>query len=158
MGNASGAAPHSLARHAATLAGAPKDNPERATLNQFLLAIGDVKSVPVKAASQIARILPTLPHPRPRQVSERTCLPLIASAVAHGLTLEPGVMILRAFLWRGVQGGIENGVARDILKRGLAELVAAPTAVDERFRMSPAQIAMMAQTVGTDRLASRGLL
>lgn len=36
VGNMSGPAPFSLARHAATLSGEPDDNPERATLNRFL--------------------------------------------------------------------------------------------------------------------------
>src|SRR3546814_4634134 len=40
VGNLSGSSPFSLERHAATLSGSPANNPERATLNRFLLSIG----------------------------------------------------------------------------------------------------------------------
>jgi len=36
LGSTSGSSPYSLEKHAATLSGAPKNNPERATLNTFL--------------------------------------------------------------------------------------------------------------------------
>lgn len=93
LGNLSGAAPFSLARHAATLSGEPKDNPERATLNGFLQSIGPVGSVPVKPLRQIARILPTTPHPSPRKPTRRNAYALIASASASGLQFQPGVQI-----------------------------------------------------------------
>src|SRR3546814_13594099 len=44
VGNLSGSSPFSLERHAATLSGSPANNPERATLNRFLLSIGPVDS------------------------------------------------------------------------------------------------------------------
>jgi hypothetical protein len=121
LGNLSGAAPFSLDRHAATLSGEPSDNPERAILNRFLQGIGPVKSVPVKPIGQIARILPTTPHPSPRLPTLRCAYALIASAAASGLQLSgAGVTIPRAFSYQGVTAIIENGVARDILKAGLA--------------------------------------
>lgn len=73
IGSMAGAAPFSLERHAATLSGSPADNPERATLNRFLLGIGPVESVPIKPLRQIARLLPTTPHPSPRQPTLRLC-------------------------------------------------------------------------------------
>src|SRR3546814_9180119 len=70
VGNLSGSSPFSLERHAATLSGSPANNPERATLNRFLLSLGPVDSVPVKPISQLKPIRPTNPHPSPRQRSE----------------------------------------------------------------------------------------
>src|SRR5690606_32317683 len=102
LGSASGSAPHSLQRHAATLSGEPDDNPERATLNRFLQAIGPVQSVPVKPIRQISRILPTTPHPSPRSPTLRCAYALIASASAHALRLTPDVHVPRAFQFEGV--------------------------------------------------------
>jgi hypothetical protein len=44
--------PFSKARHSATLAGEPADNPERALLNRFVLSIGPMESVVIKPAGQ----------------------------------------------------------------------------------------------------------
>src|SRR3546814_10810834 len=52
VGNLSGSSPFSLARHAATLSGSTANNPERATLNRFLLSIAPVYSVPVRPIFQ----------------------------------------------------------------------------------------------------------
>ncbi len=97
LGNLSGAAPHSLARHTDTLSGEPSDNPQRAILNRFLQSIGPVGSVPVKPIGQITRILPTTPHPRPRSPTPRCAYALIASASASGRQLTPGVTLPRVF-------------------------------------------------------------
>jgi hypothetical protein len=146
------------ARHEATLSGEPEDNPERAVLNRFLQGIGPVRSVPVKPTGQIARILPSTPHPSPRQPTLRCAYALIASASAHGLTLEPGVQIPRSFVYQGVEGIIENGVARDILKAQMAHLVPAADPRDERFALTAAHIALIVDLIGEKALADRGLL
>jgi hypothetical protein len=157
-GRAAGSSPFSLARHEATLSGEPEDNPERAVLNRFLQGIGPVRSVPVKPTGQIARILPSTPHPSPRQPTLRSAYALIASASAHGLTLEPGVQIPRRFVYQGVEGIIENGVARDILKAQMAHLVPAADPRDERFALSADHIALIVDLIGEEALADRGLL
>jgi len=74
LGSMSGSAPLSLGRHAATLAGAPEDNSERATLNRFLLGIGPIASVPIKPARQISRILITTTPPKPAFAHASMCL------------------------------------------------------------------------------------
>ncbi len=116
IGSMSGPAPLSLGRHAATLAGEPEDNPERATLNRFLLGIGPVASVPIKPVRQISRILPTTPHPTSRSPTLRCAYALIASASATVTRLVVGAIIAQAVTHQGVEAIIENGVARDILK------------------------------------------
>ncbi len=158
VGNLSGAAPHSLARHAATLAGIPEDNPDRATLNRFLLGIGPVDSVPIKPVKQLSRILPSTPHPNARRPTARCAYALAASACAHGLQLRPQARIPRSFTYQGVAAVIENGVARDILKAQMASLVPAEEPLDEAFELSAQNVRVVAALIGADALASRGLI
>lgn len=158
VGSMSGAAPFSLDRHSATLSGEPENNPERATLNRFLLGIGPVSSVPIKPVRQITRILPTTPHSNPRTPSLRCAYALIASASASGNRLVPDVILPRAFTYKGVEAVIENGVARDILKAGMASLLTANDGLNERFQLSGLQIRLIEQIYGRDRLEERGLL
>lgn len=122
VGRAAGAAPSSAQKHARTLSGLPDGNPDRKVLNAYLQGIGPVGSVPVKPLSQIARVLPTTPHPKRRRPTPRCAYALIASAAAHGIPIKPDTMIPRRFTFLGVAGIIENGVARDIVKAGLADL------------------------------------
>lgn len=158
VGNLSGSAPFSLERHAATLAGEPEHNPERATLNRFLTSIGPVESVPVKPIHQISRILPTTPHPSPRKPTPRCAYALVAAASASGLPLIKGVQIPRRFTYQGVTGVIENGVARDILKAGMAQLVPHDNPVQEAFELSEVHIRILSGLVGTQQLVRLGLL
>lgn len=159
IGNLSGAAPFSLDRHAATLSGQPGDNPERATLNRFLQGIGPMGSVPVKPIRQIARILPTTPHPNPRSPTLRCAYALIASAVASGVQFAPApVTIPRAFTYQGVSAVIENGVARDILKAGMGDLLPSQNPVTEAFVLSDTHLRTIISLVGERLLVDRGLL
>lgn len=157
-GNCSGATPFSLERHKATLSGSPVDNPERATLNRFLQAIGPVGSVPIKPVSQISRILPTTPHTQPRKPTLRNTYALIASASAHGLDFSKPLHIPRMFIHEEVQGIIENGVSRDIIKAGMANLVAADNPKDEIFSLDSRQVDLVAELFGKEALIQRGLL
>jgi hypothetical protein len=158
IGNLSGAAPFSLARHADTLSGAPDDNPERATLNRFLLGIGPVASVPVKPKKQMSRILPTTPHPNRRSPTPRCAYALIASAVASGTPLTSETILPRSFRYMEVQAIIENGVARDILKAGMANLIEAADPSDEQFVLTSRHVDQLIGVVGLESLQRRGLL
>lgn len=158
LGNFSGAAPHSLARHADTLSGEPADNPERAVLNRFLQSIGPVGSVPVKPIGQITRILPSSPHPSPRTPTLRCAYALIASALASGQQFVPGVTLPRAFSYEGVEAIIENGVSRDILKAGMASLIGNTNPAAEAFCLSEQNIVVLSGLVGREALVKRGLL
>lgn len=159
LGNLSGAAPFSLERHAATLSGAPEVNPERAILNRFLQGFGEVGSVPVKPVSQISRVLPTTPHPNARSPTQRCAYALLASAAASAVLLsETPATIPRAFTYQDVSAVIENGVARDILKAGMADLLASPNPLDEAFILSDRHVALLVNLVGHVTLVERGLL
>lgn len=158
VGSISGLSPHSIVKHAATLSGDPADNPERAELNRFLLAIGPVKSVPVKPIGQISNILPSLPHSQPRKPTKRCAYALVASACAHGLHFEAGVEIPRSLTFKNVEGIIENGVARDILKAGMAKLISCSVPQFERFKLNQRQCTLISELVGVAALEERGLL
>ena len=159
VGNLSGAAPFSLDRHAATLSGEPSDNPERALLNRFLRGFGQVRSVPVKPVSQISRVLPTTPHPSARSPTPRCAYALLASAAASGVLLSSRpVTIPRAFTYQSVAAVIENGVARDILKAGMADLLPSVSPLDEAFQLSNRHVDFLVSLVGEETLIERGLL
>ena len=158
LGNMSGAAPESLARHGATLSGEPEDNPERATLNRYLLSIGPVDSVPVKPLSQLRPVRPTTPHPNARDPKPRNAYALVASAAAHAVRIEASARIPRCFTYDGVAAIIENGVARDILKAGVATLIPAADPRDEVFALDERQARMVVGLIGRVALETRGLL
>lgn len=159
VGSMAGAAPFSLERHAATLSGEPVDNPERAILNRFLQGIGSVGSVPVKPVTQISRILPTTPHPSARSPTMRCAYALVASAAATGTQLAaPPVSVPRAFRYQAVDAVIENGVARDILKAGMANLEEGSTPLAERFRLHQKHLDILIGLVGREMLDNRGLV
>ena len=159
VGNLSGAAPFSLDRHAATLSGEPADNPERALLNRLLQGFGEVGSVPVKPVSQISRVLPTTPHPSARSPTPRCAYALLASAAASGVLLSSRpVEIPRAFTYQNVAAVIENGVARDILKAGMADLLPSASPLGEAFLLSNRHVDILVSLVGEETLIERGLL
>jgi len=158
LGAASGAAPFSLERHAATLSGEPEGNPKRATLNRFLLSIGPVESVPIKPIDQIQRILPSTPHPISCSPSLRCAYALVAMASASGQALVEGVMLPRRFVYQGVEAIVENGVCRDILKAEMAQLVGATDPRDERFRLDAQHVGTLVRLIGREPLTNRGLI
>ena len=158
LGNAAGAAPLSLEKHAATLSGEPADNPDRATLNRFLRSVGPMDSVPVKPIGQLTRILPTTPHPSARRPTPRCAYALIASASACGIPLAAGACVPRSFNYQGVHAIIENGVARDILKADVATLISSSIPAQEMFELSARQLITITTLVGRQSLIDRGLL
>ncbi len=158
IGNLSGAAPFSLERHAATLSGEPENNPDRSTLNRFLRSIGPVDSVPIKPIRQITKILPTTPHPKPRQPTLRSAYALMACASASRLQFSSGVRLPRAFEYEGVTAIIENGVSRDLVKAGMAELIASTDPQLEFFRLAASHGSIIERLVGRHRLIDLGLV
>lgn len=174
LGSLSGVDPFSRERHAATLSGVSAERPERTALNLFLQALGGVDSVPVKPLSEYrSRLTPGYPSPKNlKTLSRRNGLTLAASALASGLVLRPGVIIPRAFDYHPddqdwpldsppparVRAVIENGALSDILRLGLADLVAAARPEQERLMLSAAQIARVCDVLGEETLRGWGLL
>ncbi len=170
VGNPSESSPLSKERHAATLAGESEANPEKSVLNRYLKSFGLVNSTCIKPLSQFKSLVPTTPHPSPRKPSPRMCYALMASAVAHGLSLEAGVVIPRLFShspdlddWdfpvpNNVTAIIERGVSRDILKAGLASLRPVTEVIDEAFVLDADQVRKLIGLVGENAARLRGLI
>ena len=64
----------------------------------------------------------------------------------------------RTFIYQGVTAVIENGVARDMLKSGIASLLAATDPSLEVFTLSAPQIELVKALYGATELAERGLI
>jgi hypothetical protein len=86
-GGSTAASPASVERHSATLGGIPYDNPERATLNGFVLSIAQMESVVVEPVGQFTA-RPTLHFPnKSGKLSLRQAAALVASAAANGISI-----------------------------------------------------------------------
>jgi hypothetical protein len=157
-GSSSGSAPISKERHSATLAGEPEDNPERATLNRFVLNIAAMKSVVLKPIGQfIAR--PTLRYPeKSMSLSLRQAAALVASAVANEISLDAACRIPRRVCVDGIAGLIENGVACDILTSGSGTVVPAQDPSDECFDLTAEQARKIVRLVGLRKCVDLGAI
>jgi hypothetical protein len=157
-GTSSGAAPASKEKHSATLAGIPDDNPERATLNGFVLSIANMKSVVVKPTNQFTP-RPTLRFPnKSRSPTPRQAVALAASAAANCLSIDGPSQIPRKLSIEGVDGLIENGVACDIITSGMASLIKAADPADECFDLTPEQSSKVIELVGQRKCINLGIL
>lgn len=174
LGSLSSRDPLTTGRHAATLAGVVHGNPERTTMNLYLQSLGEVASVPIKPLIEYRpRLVNAYPSPKSlKNLTTRNGLTIVASVLASGLKIEPGVIVPRKFSiapelenWpleeqppKEVEGVIENGAASDILKLGLVELVPALLPEDEAFRLNPAQMQRLISLVGEKFLSDFDLI
>lgn len=157
-GSTAGPAPASVERHSATLGGIPDDNPERATLNGFVLSIAHMDSVVVKPVGQfIAR--PTVRFPnKSRKLSLRQAVALVASAAANGISLDGACEIPRRLTVDGTDGLIENGVACDLLTSGAVEVVTASEPANESFALTIGQARSVVGMLGHRKCADLGVV
>ncbi len=156
-GSLSGPSPFSLKRHAATLGGIPEDDPETATLNRFVLAIGQMRSVVLKPSSRF-KPRPTQVFPRVRRsFSPRQAIALAATAAANGIVLNGGARLPRSVMIDEVSGFVENGVSCDIATSGLATVVASSDPADEMFILSSDQARSVVGFIGLKRASDLGI-
>ncbi|WP_339109987.1 GIY-YIG nuclease family protein [Thioclava sp. GXIMD4216] len=174
LGSLSSRDPLTSSRHAATLSGVVHGNPERTTMNLYLESLGEVRSVPIKPLTEYrTKLVNAYPSPKSlKNLTMRNGLTIVASVLATGLKLEPGVIVPRKFSiapelenWplkeqppKEVEGVIENGAASDILKLGLVELVPAVLPEDEAFRLDHAQMQRLVNLVGEKFLSDFDLI
>jgi hypothetical protein len=157
-GSSAGSAPLSKERHTATLGGQPTDNPERATLNAFVLNVAPMRSVIFKPVGQfVAR--PTQRYPSKSMMpTVRQAAALVASAAANGVAIDGACRIPRQVVVDGVAGLVENGVACDILTSGLGELVLAANPAAECFDLNADQARRTVDLVGHRKCADLGVI
>ncbi|MEJ6397308.1 GIY-YIG nuclease family protein [Yoonia sp. 208BN28-4] len=174
LGSMSSRDPLTTGRHAATLAGVVPGSPERTILNLFLQSLGRVSSVPIKPLSEYRkRLVGAYPSPKAlKNPTLRNALTIVASVLASGRKIKPGVVVPRKFAitpelenWPLkipppdlVEGVIENGAASDILKLGLVTLVAADLPENEAFQMDALQVQKVTSLVGRTVLDDWDLL
>lgn len=157
-GSTAGPAPVSKARHSATLGGNPEDNPERATLNRFVLGIAPMGSVVVKPIGQfIAK--PTVKFPKStRSLSLRQAVAVVASAAANGIPMDGACQVPRRLVVDDVAGLVENGVACDLLTSGSVSIVAAPDPANELFDLSASQADAIIGLIGRSKACDLGII
>jgi hypothetical protein len=157
-GSSAGTAPLSTERHTATLSGEPSDNPDRATLNRFILNIAPMRSVIFKPVGQfVAR--PTQPYPSKSMTpTVRQAAALVASAAVNGLSMEAGCCIPRRVVVEGVAGLIENGVACDIVTSGFGTVRPAIDPTTEVFDLTADQARLAVGLIGQRKCADLGVI
>lgn len=157
-GSTAGPAPASIERHSATLGGVPDDNPERATLNGFVLSIAHMDSVVVKPIGQfIAR--PTVRFlNKSRKLSLRQAVAVVASAAANGISMAEECRVPRRLMVDGIAGLVENGVACDLLTSNAVSVDAAADPAAECFVLSAQQAAAIVGLLGQRKCVDLGIL
>ncbi len=155
-GSSAGLSPVSKEKHRVSLSGIPADDPEKATLNRYLLSIGDVRSICIKVADRFKH-RPTIPHPSPRSPTPRQAYALVASAAANSVFLEPECVIPRKLVVEGVEGLIENGVCCDIAKSGIARLMPAGDPREEAFVLDETNVQTLMGFVDPQKLVDLGI-
>lgn len=150
--------PFSKAKHRDTLSGVPENDPERATLNRFVLAIAPMKSAVLKPLKRSIVPKATQRNRESFPKSIRQAAALTASAAANGVVLEGACTLPRRVEVDGVNGFLENGVSCDILVSGMATVIGAPDPLDEVFELSADQARVVCGLIGLKKCADLGLL
>ena len=131
---------------------------ERGIANRFFLKLCEqVRSVPVRPLSSV-RLRPTLPHRSARRPTPRMAAVLAASAIANRVLIETGASLPRVLEVDGTAMAIENGVASDILKAGLATLQPARDPVGEEFLLNETGVSALLDLIGEPVLVAAGVL
>lgn len=156
-GSTAGPAPSSGERHSATLGGIPDDDPERATLNGFVLSIAHMRSVVLKPARFTTR--PTIRYPsKSMKLSERQAVAVIASAAANGIDMSGACRVPRRVVVDAVEGVVENGVACDLLTSNAVSVEGAVNPADEHFVLSAQQTVAIVGLLGQRKCVDLGVL
>jgi hypothetical protein len=152
------ASPYSKAKHRETLSGTPENDPERATLNRFVLAIAPMKSSVLKPLRRTIIPKATQRNRAHFPQSLRQAAALAASAAASGVMLDGACALGRRVEVDGVKGFVENGVSCDILVSGMATVVGATDPLDETFQLSAEQARVVCGLIGLRKCMDLGLL
>jgi hypothetical protein len=144
-------------KHRDTLYGTSGDGGDRSIVNRFFQKLTSVESVPIKPLIE-RKVEPVGPHPEPRKFSPRQAAALAGSAIANRIMLEANCRIPRRLVIDGVPSIIENGVARDLLKSGMADLAPDSTPRHEVFLLPAAAVDYIKASIGVRLLEDAGIL
>jgi hypothetical protein len=152
------ASPFSKDKHTATLSGTPENDPERATLNRFVLAIAPMKSAVLKPINRNFVVKKTQRNREFMAPTLRQAVALVASAAANGVFLDGPCRLPRRVEVDGVKGFVENGVACDILVSRMADIIFAENPADEVFSLSSTQAKIVVGFLGLRKCIDLGVL
>lgn len=147
----------SRSRRTSTLAGDDAASEDRRAANRFFKELLDVGSVPIKQLGSLT-FEPLTAHPSARKPTARQAAALAASALTNRVLIEVDAQLPRRITFEGFDGMIENGVGRDILKSGLAELAEVTVPEDEVFVLTSSGVAAIRTFIPADILLSGGVL
>ena len=147
----------SRARRRETLYGDDPDCAQRALANRWFRDLAQVRSVPVKPVRGF-RAEGLWANREQFGFTGRQAAALAASAISHGVMLEPGARLPRRMLIEETDLIIENGVGRDILSSGMATLEPGHTEGEAIFRLSVDGYAYILDEVGVSRLIDAGIV
>lgn len=155
--------PESRAKHAATLGHDPLNpakDPETRALNEFMSTIVPVRSTPLKSRKKYRgnRVRHTTGTTRSADPKPRSAAALAVAASLNGGSLEAGAEIPRTFIYNGISGILENGVANDIIGTGIAEIISAQDPADERFGVTVGGAKVIRRLLGERLLDTLGLI
>ena len=146
-----------MARKAANLGGL-SDDPQRRVANEFFHSIaGKQDSVPIKPLG-FRRLEITVPHPNPRQPTERMAKTLVAMCLASEQLLSEGVCLPRLFPIEGNMYAVENGVAKDMLKAGMIQVTGTENPRLEQFMLTGEGYNAILNFIQRDRLEGLGVI
>lgn len=152
------ASPFSKDKHTATLSGIPENDPARATLNRFVMAIAPMRSAVLKPINRDFVPKKTQRNRETMSPTLRQAAALAASAAANGVFLDAPCLLKRRVEVDSVRGFVENGVACDILVSRMAEVIPAEDPADEMFRLSLAQANAVVGWIGRKKCVDLGIL
>jgi hypothetical protein len=135
-----------------------KLNPERATLNSFVLNIAPMRSVVLKPVGQFLTKATQRYPGKSMAPTVRQAVALVAAASSNGVFLDDACSIPRTVVIDGVPGFVENGVACDILTSGMANVVPASDPAGETFQLSAAQARTVVGLVGLKKCVDLGVV
>lgn len=155
--------PESRAKHAATLGHDPSNlakDPETRALNEFMSTIVPVRSTPLKPRKKYRgnRVRHTTGTTKSTEPKPRSAGALAVAASLNEGNLDAGAEIPRTFIYDGIPGILENGVANDIIGTGIAEIISAHDPADEQFCVTADGARAIRRLLGEDLLDTLGLI
>jgi hypothetical protein len=157
-GSVAGASPFTKEKHSTTLGGIPQDDPETAALNNFVLSIGQMRSVILKPKSRFI-VRPTQRFPsKTVGPSLRQAVALAATSSANGIELSNGAALPRTVVIDGVRAFVENGVSCDIMTSGMATVVLSADPSDEVYIINETQARVIIGFIGWKKAKDLGIL
>lgn len=144
-------------RRRESLWGSEGEDAERNLANRWFQTLASVRSVPLKPVFGRYRIEGLTRNRASLSPTDRQAGALAASAILNRVMLEPGALLPRRVKFEDSELIIENGVGRDILSSGMAELAESPVGY-EVLRLSNSGFRFVRDAIDHALLIEAGVL